>query len=56
VTSSASESQIFDDVGFSNRVIIAGGGGSSFIEKSATHVKDIGGDAPPGNGEIIISG
>jgi hypothetical protein len=42
----------------SDRVVIAaggGGGGSSFIEKSATHVKDLAGGAPSGNGKITIS-
>jgi hypothetical protein len=32
-----------------------GGGGSSYIEKTATHVKDLAGGAPPGNGKITIS-
>ena len=31
-----------------------GGGGSSFVEKGATHVKDLGGAAPAGNGTIVI--
>jgi hypothetical protein len=32
-----------------------GAGGSSYIEKRATHVKNIQGGAPPGNGRIVIS-
>ncbi|MGA2760025.1 MAG: hypothetical protein ABSF08_06885, partial [Candidatus Cybelea sp.] len=32
-----------------------GGGGSSFVEQGAKHVKNRGGDAPAGNGEIVIS-
>jgi hypothetical protein len=32
-----------------------GGGGSSYVEKGATHVKNLQGAAPPGNGQIVIS-
>jgi hypothetical protein len=32
-----------------------GGGGSSYVERSATHIKNQRGAAPPGNGEISIS-
>jgi len=32
-----------------------GGGGSSFIESGATHVKNLHGKAPPGNGQVVIS-
>jgi hypothetical protein len=32
-----------------------GGGGSSFVEKSATHVTNLQGEAPEGNGKIVIS-
>lgn len=32
-----------------------GGGGSSYVESSATHVKDLRGAAPSGNGKIVIS-
>jgi hypothetical protein len=32
-----------------------GGGGSSYVESSATHVKDLRGAARSGNGKIIIS-
>jgi hypothetical protein len=32
-----------------------GGGASSFVERSATHVKNKQGAAPSGNGQIVIS-
>lgn len=32
-----------------------GGGGSSYVESSATHVKNLSGAAPSGNGKIVIS-
>jgi hypothetical protein len=32
-----------------------GGGASSFIETNATHVKNLQGAAPSGNGKIVIS-
>jgi hypothetical protein len=33
----------------------AGGGGSSFIENAAVHLKNAQGGAAPGNGQIVIS-
>jgi hypothetical protein len=32
-----------------------GGGGSSYVEKGATHVRNLQGSAPSGNGQIVIS-
>ena len=36
------------------RILVAGGGGSSFIEKSATIIKNVKGGAPSGDGSVVI--